>query len=74
MESLGIFGSYVRGEERKGSDVDLLVEIGRAMGLLEFISLERHLTELLGTKVDLVMRRALRRRIGRQILDEVVPV
>ena len=74
VETLGIFGSYVREEEQEGSDLDLLVEINRAMGLFEFMALEDCLSELLGVKVDLVMKRALRRRIGERILEEVVQV
>ena len=74
VESLGIFGSYVREEERVDSDVDLLVEVSRGIGLFEFAALKDHLTGLLGTKVGLVMKRSLRRRIGSGILEEVVPV
>ena len=55
VKSLGIFGSYVRGEARKSSDLDLLVEIDDPkMGLLRFIALENYLSDLLGVKVDLV--------------------
>ena len=74
VASLGIFGSYLRGEENEASDLDLLVEFDRSLGLFEFIALEQHLSDSLGVKVDLVMKRALRKRIGRRILDEVVPV
>ena len=55
VRSLGIFGSYVRGEANKSSDLDLLVEIDDPkMGLLKFIALENYLSDLLGVKVDLV--------------------
>ena len=55
VKSLGIFGSYVRGEARKSSDLDLLVEIeDPKMGLLRFIALENYLSDLLGIKVNLV--------------------
>jgi len=55
VRSLGIFGSYVRGEARKSSDLDLLVEIDDPkMGLLKFIALENYLSDLLGIKVNLV--------------------
>ena len=74
VETLGIFGSYVRGEEREASDLDLLVEASRGMGLFEFMTLEKYLSELLGIKLDLVMKRALRRRIGKRILEEVIAV
>ena len=74
VESLGIFGSYVRAEEKEDSDLDILVEINRPMGLFEFVALERRLSEVLEIEVDLVMKRALRRRIGKRILEEVIPV
>lgn len=74
VRSLGLFGSSVRGEARKGSDLDLLVEFDQAPSLFEFVRLERHLTALLGAKVDLVMKTALKPAIGARILDEVVPV
>ncbi len=74
VTSLGLFGSYVRGEEREGSDLDLLVEFAETPDLLEFVALGRDLSELLGVKVDLVMKRALRPRIGERILEEIVAV
>ena len=65
-------GSFVRGEHKKGSDLDVLVEFDRPIGLFEFVAVERYISELLGVEVDLVMRDALKRRIGSAILDEVV--
>jgi uncharacterized protein len=74
VASLGLFGSYVRRENRPGSDLDVLVTFSEAPSLLRLIELENHLTDLLGIKVDLVMREALKPQIGRQVLAEVVPV
>ena len=74
IESLGIFGSYVRGEQRADSDLDILVEFARTPDLLEFVALGRELSELLGVKVDLVMKQALKPHIGERILEEVVQV
>lgn len=72
---MGVFGSYVRGEQRRGSDLDLLVEFDdRPLTLLQFIALEHYLSDLLKVKVDLVERDTLKPTIGRHILDEVVPV
>jgi len=72
VRSLGIFGSYVRGEARKSSDLDLLVEIDDPkMGLLRFIALENYLSDLLGVKVDLVEKQALKPAIGRHVTEEV---
>ncbi len=74
VESLGVFGSYVRQEQRTGSDLDLLVAFRVAPSLLKFIELENYLSDVLGIKVDLVMKDALKRRIGERILNEVVPI
>ena len=74
IKSLGLFGSYARGEEREGSDLDLLVEFNLVPDLFEFVALQRHLSELLGVKVDLVMKRALKPYIGERIIQEVVSI
>jgi predicted nucleotidyltransferase len=74
VRALWLFGSYVRGEQRKRSDLDVLVEFDRAPTFFEFIDLEDHLSDLLGMKVDLVMKSALKQAIGQRILAEVVPV
>ena len=72
LKEIGIFGSYVRGEEVKKSDVDILVEFKEPVGLFEFMDLEEYLEKLLGVKVDLVSKKALKPRIGEYILKEVV--
>ena len=74
VRGLGLFGSVVRGEATAGSDLDLLVEFEHPPTLFEFVRLQRHLTELLGIPVDLVMKSALKPAIGQAILSEVVPV
>lgn len=74
VRSLGVFGSYVRHEESPESDLDVLVSFKKVPGLLTFMALENHLTDLLGVKVDLVMKNALKPTIGKRILSEVVPV
>lgn len=71
---LGIFGSYVRGEQEPESDLDILVEFEEAPSLFEYIRLEDYLSEILGVKVDLVMKSALKPAIGKHILGEVVAV
>ncbi|RLB26731.1 MAG: hypothetical protein DRG66_06430 [Deltaproteobacteria bacterium] len=72
LKEIGIFGSRVRGEERKKSDVDILVEFYEVISLLDFVALESELSELIGEKVDLVMESALKPRIGKRILREVM--
>jgi uncharacterized protein len=74
VQSLGVFGSYVRGQQHDASDLDLLVTFDEPPSLLQFIELENELADTLGVKVDLVMRDALKPAIGRRILSEVVPV
>ena len=74
VKSLGLFGSYVRGNQERGSDLDILVEFHEAPTLLGFVGLEEHLSDLLAVKVDLVMKTALKPRIGRRILSEVQPI
>ena len=71
IKDIGIFGSYVRGEETKRSDVDLLIEFRESPGFLEFMEIENFLSDTLGIKVDLVMKSALKPRIGQHILNEV---
>lgn len=74
VSEIGIFGSYVRGEQKKKSDLDILVEFEKPIGLLKFVGLEIYLSEVLRVKVDLVMKGSLKPRIGKHILKEVVPL
>jgi predicted nucleotidyltransferase len=72
VKELGVFGSYVRGEQKKKSDADILVEFDAPIGFFKFLELEEYLEGLLGIKVDLVSKKALKPRIGEHILREVV--
>jgi len=74
VETIGIFGSYVRGEQKRKSDLDVLVEFSETPSLFEFVELEDFLSQKLGVKVDLVMRDALKPRIRDSILKEAVYV
>ena len=74
VKDMGIFGSYVRGEEEEKSDLDILVEFEDVPDLLKFIELERYLEKLLGIKVDLVRRSAIRPELKRRILKDAVEV
>lgn len=69
---LGIFGSYIRGEQTNNSDLDVLVEFDETPGLLKYIEFEYYLSDLLGVKVDLVTRTGLKPIVGKHILNEVV--
>ena len=72
VKELGIFGSYVRGEQQAHSDLDILIDFDEYPSLLEFIGLEQSLSEQLGLPVDLVMKSDLKPRLRQRILQEVV--
>jgi predicted nucleotidyltransferase len=74
VEKLEIFGSYVRSEQKKDSDLDVLITFREDPSLLTYIAIENYLSDLLGIKVDLVMKDSLKPKIGQQILREAIPV
>jgi len=74
IKEIGIFGSFVRGENKKESDVDIVVEFEEVPGLIKFIEIEEYLSKLLGRKVDLVRKPAIREELKDKILEEVVYV
>lgn len=69
-----VFGSVARGEDVESSDVDLLVDLGEGVGLLDLIGLERELAELLGVDVDVVPADSLKPRIRQRVEREAVPL
>ena len=72
INKLGMFGSYVRGDQTPDSDLDLLVTFVQKPSLFTFIELENYLSDLLEVKVDLVMESALKPAIGKYIRKELV--
>lgn len=70
---IGIFGSYSRGEQGIDSDIDILVELEKPLGL-RFVSLARRLEEILGHKVDLVTPNAIKPRLWKYIEQDIVYV
>lgn len=72
VESLSIFGSVARDEAGPESDVDLLVEFNRPVGLFGFVEVQQRLESILGTKVDLGMTDGLKPRLRERVLREVV--
>lgn len=76
VAEIGVFGSYVRGEQRPDSDLDILVELERPsrISLLGLVELQYYLSDLLGVKVDVAIKKNLRKRTGARILSEVMPV
>lgn len=69
-----LFGSAARGEMRKNSDVDILVDIPKTVGLFEFVAIKLKLEEALGRKVDLVEYGAMKAALKRDILKDGVSV
>ena len=69
---LAVFGSCVRGEERRDSDVDILVDFEEPVSIFGFLEVKGYLETLLGQPVDLVMRRALKPQLRDRILAEAV--
>ncbi len=74
LSDLGVFGSYVRGEQRPNRDIDILVAFERTPSLFMLIALEDELRDLLGLPVDIAVKSALRPHIGARILREVVAI
>jgi hypothetical protein len=72
VRSVSIFGSVARGEAAEGSDVDLLVEFSRPVGLFEFVRLKRALEEILGRRVDLATPTSLKPQLRDRVLKEAV--
>ena len=73
VREIGVFGSVVRGEQNKESDIDVLVDFQEDADLLDLVGLGLFLEERLGRKVDVVPRKALRKEIRDAVLHEVVP-
>jgi predicted nucleotidyltransferase len=71
VAKVGLFGSYVREQQRKRSDIDILVSFNRDIDLFDFLDLREYLEKRLHHKVDLVMESALKPAIGKRILSEV---
>jgi uncharacterized protein len=74
VEEIGFFGSYVREQQNKKSDVDVLVTFSETIDLFSLVELENYLTELLGIKVDLIMKDGIKPRLKERILSETVYV
>jgi len=74
VKEIGLFGSYIRGEERESSDLDVLVEFERPVDFFLFLELEEELQRILRVKVDLVRRKVLKPFVKEHVLKEVVYV
>lgn len=74
ITELGVFGSFVRNEQTPQSDIDILIDYKKGTSILTLGGLQYMLSELFKVKVDLVMKKALKKKIGEQILSEVIYV
>ena len=74
LKEIGIFGSYVKGKQEETSDVDILVKFEKPVSLLQIVSLENYLSDIVGIKVDVVPKKNIRAELKESILREAVPV
>lgn len=74
LTELGVFGSFVRNEQTDDSDIDILIDYKEGTSILTLGGLQYMLSEIFNTKVDIVMKKSLKKRIGEQILSEVIYV
>ena len=74
VRELGIFGSYSRGEQKKTSDVDILVRFSPNASLFDFVGLGNYLAERLKMKVDVVSERGIRQELKSSIVKDVVRI
>ena len=72
VKELGLFGSFLHGNQNPTSDVDILVEFEESPGLIDYLRLEKELTHLLGKQVDLVVKESLKQRLKARVLKEAV--
>ncbi len=74
IKKAGIFGSFVRGEQKKGSDIDILIEPTKSMSLLNFVEIKLNLEDELDRKVDIVSYRSINPHLKKYILGEEVKI
>jgi len=74
ITKLLIFGSFIRGKQQTGSDVDILVELERETSLLGLVEVEQYLSDLLEEKVDLIPVEDLRDEIRESVMEEAITV
>lgn len=74
VRKAAIFGSFARGEHRRKSDVDFLVDIPSNMDLFEFVGLKHGLESSLGRKVDLVTYKFIKPLLKNRILNEQIKI
>ena len=71
VSEIGVFGSWVRGEQKDTSDIDVLVDFDKPIDLFDLMELQEFLEEVFDRKFDIALRRSLKKHIGQYILAEV---
>jgi predicted nucleotidyltransferase len=74
VKGIGIFGSFVRGEQNETSDLDLLIDFEEPIGIISYVGLQNYLSDKIGERVDLITKSGLKPRISGHILKEVIYV
>ena len=74
VKEIGIFGSFVRGEQKDTSDLDLLIDFEEPIGLIRYVGLQNYLSDKIGERVDLITKSGIKPRIRGNILKEVIYV
>jgi hypothetical protein len=69
---VAVFGSYVRNEETPESDIDVMIDFKRPIGLFEFVKIERELEELIGVKIDLVMDGGISPLVEKYVMKDLM--
>ncbi len=72
IRSIGVFGSWARGEQTAKSDVDLLIEFDEPVGFFEFFDIQEKLEKMLGVRVDLVTPRGLRPQLVERVMRDLL--
>jgi len=70
VKDIGLFGSFISGDQTENSDIDLLVEFEKPIGW-KFFSLEEYLENIFGRKIDLVTKKSLKKQLRTSILNQI---
>lgn len=71
ITEIGLFGSYLRGEQNQDSDIDILLDHKSGLTFFKLIDLENLLNKTFGVKIDIAFKKYLKKNIGKRILSEV---
>ena len=74
VKDISLFGSFVRGEQKESSDLDILVSFTEPVSLLDIAKLEVYLIDLLGIKIDIVPKEDIRPELREIISQEELPL